>query len=497
MKKGLMKNSKEAAPSSKTNNRLYVALLVFTFILLYAPLSFASPTIYTYDESNRLIYENRDTGVIEYLYDVVGNLTGRNFYANYFTLSVEKTGDGNGTVTGDGVYQPGTYHQITATADANSTFAGWSGDCSGTTSPLNVLMDKAKTCTAQFRSQFHELVVDMNGQGNGTVSSAPAGINCDVVRTACVASFAHGATVTLTATPDASSGFAGWSGGCSGFDTCTVTMNDMVTVEAIFSPIKVTSPNGGESFSAGDSLYVYWNVTGTPYPVKVELYKNGVLNTTLTASTSNSGYYYWPVPVTQTPGTDYKIKVTSTVNSSWTDSSNANFTITNTTYTLTVGKVGLGTVTSSDGQINCGSVCSGTYVNYTTATLTATPTANDSFTGWSGNCSGTGACVLAMTSAKAVIATFQCQNQPVRINRTTPVYYSTLQAAYNAAADGETIQSQSLVLTESPVFNLPKTVTISGGYDCSYASIVGKTTVKGLMRVSNGTVKGSNIEVSK
>ena len=31
--------------------------------------------------------------------------------------------------------------------------------------------------------------------------------------------------VTLTATPDATSTFAGWSGACSGTGTCTLTMD--------------------------------------------------------------------------------------------------------------------------------------------------------------------------------------------------------------------------------------------------------------------------------
>src|SRR5712692_4652763 len=58
--------------------------------------------------------------------------------------------------------------------------------------------------------------------GDGTVTSAPAGINCG---TTCSASYATDTAVTLTATATTGSTFRGWTGGgCSGTGTCIVTM---------------------------------------------------------------------------------------------------------------------------------------------------------------------------------------------------------------------------------------------------------------------------------
>ncbi|GBD97328.1 MAG TPA: choice-of-anchor D domain-containing protein [Nitrospirae bacterium] len=84
---------------------------------------------------------------------------------------------------------------------------------------------------------------------------------------------------------------------------------------------------------------------------------------------------------------------------------------------------------------------------------------------------------------------------PVRIAGTTPVYYSTLQAAYDAAVDGDTIQSQDAVFVEDFTLNLLKTVTLEGGYDCDYAVITGVTIVSGTMTVSDGSATIADFEV--
>ncbi len=78
-------------------------------------------------------------------------------------------------------------------------------------------------------------------------------------------------------------------------------------------------------------------------------------------------------------------------------------------FNLMVSKsgTGAGTVTSSPAGIDCGADCSETLVDGSSVTLTATPAAGSSFTGWSGaGCSGKSTCTVVMSEARAVDAKF-------------------------------------------------------------------------------------------
>jgi hypothetical protein len=75
-------------------------------------------------------------------------------------------------------------------------------------------------------------------------------------------------------------------------------------------------------------------------------------------------------------------------------------------FSLTVAKAGAGTVTSAPGGITCGADCSEVYTSGTSVTLTAVPAQGSNFIGWSGVCSGTGTCTVAVTANTSVTATF-------------------------------------------------------------------------------------------
>jgi hypothetical protein len=94
------------------------------------------------------------------------------------------------------------------------------------------------------------LGASLAGDGSGTVSSSPAGINCD---SACSAQFDKPDQVTLSETPATGSTFAGWSGGdCSGTQTtCQVTMSADESVTATFDPIPQTLTVADEGSGSG------------------------------------------------------------------------------------------------------------------------------------------------------------------------------------------------------------------------------------------------------
>jgi hypothetical protein len=76
---------------------------------------------------------------------------------------------------------------------------------------------------------------------------------------------------------------------------------------------------------------------------------------------------------------------------------------------VTKAGTGSGTATSNPSGIDCGSDCSESYNRGTIVTLTAAPDAGSTFTGWSGDCSNTGACTVTMNASKTVTAIFQLQ----------------------------------------------------------------------------------------
>ncbi len=74
--------------------------------------------------------------------------------------------------------------------------------------------------------------------------------------------------------------------------------------------------------------------------------------------------------------------------------------------TVTRSGTGTGTVTSVPSGIDCGAVCNKSYTTSTSVTLTAQVDSGSVFSGWSGDCSGTGPCVVTLGADRSVGATF-------------------------------------------------------------------------------------------
>jgi alpha-tubulin suppressor-like RCC1 family protein len=322
-------------------------------------------------------------------------------------LTVTRTGNGGGTVSSspagiscgmdcDETYPSGTVVTLTATPNGGSVFAGWTGgSCSGT-GTCAVTLAAATTVSARFDLLSFALTVSRTGTGGGTVSSSPAGISCG---TDCAEAYPSGTVVTLTATPDSGSVFAGWSGGgCTGTGTCAATVSADTGVSARFDPI--TFPLTVSRLGAGAGT-----VSSSPAGISCgtdcsESYVSGTLVTLTAAAAPGSILTGWS-------GCGTASGATCTVTMTVARSVSATFV---RVFTLTVQKSGLiggGTVTSSPAGINCGSACSASYVSGTIVTLTATPGPLSVFTGWSGCDTASGrTCTVTMSAARSVTAGF-------------------------------------------------------------------------------------------
>ena len=156
------------------------------------------------------------------------------------TLTVQKAGAGTVTSTPNAILCGATCDAsfaaaapvtLTAAPATGSTFDGWTGGgCSGT-GPCHVLMASDQTVTATFSLIPETLTVTRSGEGSGTVTSSPAGINCGP---SCSGSYAYGTTVTLKATPASGSRLKSWAGACSETSGCSVTMTQARSTTATF-----------------------------------------------------------------------------------------------------------------------------------------------------------------------------------------------------------------------------------------------------------------------
>ncbi len=103
------------------------------------------------------------------------------------------------------------------------------------------------------------VAVNKLGAGSGTITSTPAGIDCG---TTCTGQFPQGSTVTLTATPNPLSVFAGWSGDCAGTGPCSPTNTATVTATFNLAPTPPAPPTPPTPIESGGGCTLAPGATG-------------------------------------------------------------------------------------------------------------------------------------------------------------------------------------------------------------------------------------------
>jgi len=214
----------------------------------------------------------------------------------------------------------------------------------------------------------------------------------------------------LNNTPPAGAVYAGWFAGATPSIGTSATglhhpKGDWLKISngAIDDYINCTAPDSSGSFSCsaasastGRFYDVLWTSGGTePGSSGSGLFRSdGLL----------IGQLYGGSGTCSAPGDDIYGRFDVAYNASlknWLSSAQA-------TASLTVSRsgAGQGTVTSSPAGINCGSTCVAAFPSNSSVTLAASAVAGSVFAGWSGACAGTGSCVVDMSGAKSVTATF-------------------------------------------------------------------------------------------
>ncbi len=351
---------------------------------------------------------------------------GINAVPTTFSLGVNVSGQGTVTSSPSGIncgsfgscsanFSSGTNVTLSATPAAGWFFVGWTGACSGDGSCV-VPMTEDHSVLATF-NQNVSLLVDVTG--SGTVSSSPSGINnCS---NSCSANFSIGQNVTLSATPAAGWTFAGWTGACAGTGSCVVSMTVAKSVTATFNPPPTT-------FSLGVNVSGQGTVTSSPSGINCGSFGScsanfsSGTNVTLSA-TPAAGWFF--VGWTGACSGDGSCVVPMTEDHSVLATFNQN-------VSLSVDVTGSGTVSSSPSGINnCSNSCSANFSIGQNVTLSATPAAGWTFAGWTGACAGTGSCVVSMTVAKSVTATFN-PSATLSFTSLSPNSFTTSTAGFQA-----------------------------------------------------------------
>ena len=200
------------------------------------------------------------------------------------------------------------------------------------------------------------------------------------------------------------------------------------------------------------------NAVGTTYTVTASVAAGSGTVTPLTQTVAQGVYTYTTVTITAAPGswiaTGGLVDSVDGVIAAANHLTSYTYTTTPITadrtigatfeaipiYTLTVNKVGNGTVTPATGT---------TYASGAVVPLTATPAAGYTFTGWSGDLSGaTSPTTLTMNANKAVTATFAA-------NSYANPYILTYTAGTNGTITGTTPQTVGYGASGTPVIAVP------------------------------------------
>jgi uncharacterized repeat protein (TIGR02543 family) len=291
-----------------------------------------------------------------------------------YTVSTAISPAGSGTVTlspAGGTYASGSSVQLTANPAVGYVFSSFSGDLASASNPGTLVVNGNKSVTANFTPTLCTLTTSVTGSGSITLSPTASGN-----------AYVCGTQVQVTAVPGSGYSFGNFSGALTGnTNPQTLTVNTSTSVSA--------------TFTAGTSCTLSTSTTGSG---TIAVSPSGTVfscGTSLTITATPAQYYSL---------TGFSGAITGTTNPQ-TFVINANSTVaaafSQTSFPIKTTIVGPGTVSASPSDSGSG------YAPGTQVTLTATPTAGASFTGFSGDLTGTtNPQTITVNATKNVTANF-------------------------------------------------------------------------------------------
>lgn len=377
-----------------------------------------------------VLVENLDGNSIQVIITAYNNNDAEFFYLDNICISEEAPPvqySLSTSVVGSGTVNPanGTFNEnevisLQATANTGYRFIGWSGDATGTTNPLNIIMTSDKNITATFEIvPTYSLTTNVVGNGSVTPESG---------------TFSEGEAVSITATATAGYVFTGWSGDVSGTaNPVNVTMDANKNITATFiesqgiswiedfnladgtssdngvtawsrtTPAGTAEVQGGQFYASNtDPTGAVWtsdliNIAGSVVDLSMDVSAAGPME--------DSDYYiisysidggaeieifntlnsFTAQSVSASGITGNTLRITATLRNS---SSDEAYYLDNVSV-VTAGPVPQYTLTTSVSGNGSVSPSSATYNENDVVSLQASPDAGWVFTGWSGDASGT------------------------------------------------------------------------------------------------------------
>lgn len=163
---------------------------------------------------------------------------------------------------------------------------------------------------------------------------------------------------------------------------------------------------------------------------------------------------------------------------------------------LFTGSSGGAVISNPSGLACVANPCSHDFPAGTVVTLYAVPESATTFTGWGGSCSGAGTCQLTINGPTSVTAGFDLV-PPVQVAGPVPAYFSTVQAALDAAPTQSQVKIISGTRGEQVVLSRNVSLNLTGGYDATFASSGGTTTLGGPLRVRAGRMTVNHIALAR